>query len=171
VRNHRVWLLAYGIGTTKVTESGVSTLARTPADILSQADFFAGLSPRQLDSISEIGLLQEYAEGCEIYNLGEPAKNVYVLIDGMVRFAIGFGSRKATAGDILRRGEVFGWAALTPGSRQRIATASCLTPCTVLAIDGDVLVELMERDHTLGYRIMKQLNLLITGTLTAFAAG
>ena len=33
------------------------------------------------------------------------------------------------------------------------------------------LIELMNGDHTLGYHLMTQLNLLITGTLTAFAAG
>lgn len=154
-----------------MTKLEVLTPTLTPADILSQTDFFAGLTPRQLALVSDISQLQEYGEGCQIYNLGESARNFYVLIEGMVRFAIGFGSRNASAGDILRRGEVFGWAALTPGARQRIATASCVTPCTVLAINGDALVELMEQDHSLGFRVMKQLNFLITGTLTAFAAG
>jgi CRP-like cAMP-binding protein len=53
----------------------------------------------------------------------------------------------------------------------RIATASCVTPCTVLAIDGDTLNDLMEQDTALGFQLMKQLNLLVTRTLTAFAAG
>jgi len=30
---------------------------------------------------------------------------------------------------------------------------------------------LMDQDHGLGYRVMKQLNVLITGNLTAFASG
>ena len=105
------------------------------------------------------------------YKIGETAKTLYVLIDGMVRFAIGYGKREASAGDILRCGQVFGWAALTPTSSVRIATATCLSPCTVLAVDGDRLLHLMEQDHTLGYRLTSQLNILITGTLTAFAGG
>jgi hypothetical protein len=32
-------------------------------------------------------------------------------------------------------------------------------------------MESPDRDHTLGYRLMRQLNDLISGTLTAFAAG
>ncbi len=75
------------------------------------------------------------------------------------------------AGDILRRGDLFGWAALTPRCNVRIATASCLTPCTLLVLDGPGLVRLMDGDHTLGYRLMRQLNDLISGTLTAFAGG
>jgi toluene monooxygenase system ferredoxin subunit len=146
-------------------------LPLTPFKILSQTDFFGGLTAKQLEFIASISQLQEFEEGRHVYNIGEPAKTLYVLIEGMVRFAIGFGKRNASAGNILRRGQVFGWAALTPSANLRIATASCLTPCTILAIDGDKLIKLMEQDHTVGYRIMKQLNLLIAGTLTAFAAG
>ena len=71
----------------------------------------------------------------------------------------------------MRRGEVFGWAALTPSCNLRIATASCLTPCSLLAVDGAGLMAHMEQDHTLGYRVMTQVTRLITSTLTAFAGG
>jgi hypothetical protein len=151
--------------------SDTLTPPRAPADVLSQTDFFAVLTPDQLRRVGSISQIQEHAEGVRIYNHGDPAKYFYVLAAGMVRFAIGFGNRKASAGDILRRGNVFGWAALTPGAKCRIATASCVTHCTVLAIDGDTLNDLMEQDTALGFQLMKQLNLLVTGTLTAFAAG
>lgn len=139
--------------------------------ILARTSFFSGLSAAQLELISSVSRIEECGEGFQIYKIGETAKTLYVLIDGMVRFAISFGNRDASAGDVLRRGQVFGWAALTPPSNVRIATASCLTACSVLAIDGDSLLQLMEQDHTLGYRLMRQLNILITGTLTAFAGG
>ncbi len=89
----------------------------------------------------------------------------------MVRFSIGLGSRQASAGQILRRGEVLGWAALVEHAPQRIASAFCITPCIVLAVDGAQLLLLMKADHSLGYHLMKQLNVLITGNLTAFASG
>jgi len=151
--------------------SDILARPRAPIDVLSQTDFFAVLSREQLGRVSGISQVQECAEGCQIYSHGDPAKYFYVLVEGTVRFAIGFGNRNASAGDILRRGKVFGWAALTPGAKYRIATASCVAPCTVLAIDGDGFVSLMEQDNALGFQVMKRLNLLITGTLTAFAAG
>ena len=139
--------------------------------ILSQTGFFSNLSREQLMLVSSASRIEECAEGYQIYKIGETANTLYVLIDGMVRFAIGYGRREASAGDILRCGQVFGWAALTPTSSVRIATATCLSPCTVLAVDGDRLLHLMEQNHTLGYRLTSQLNILITGTLTAFAGG
>lgn len=143
----------------------------TPTVILAQTSFFHELNPRQLGQVATLSEMQECAEGHQVYAIGEPAAWVYVLVRGMVRLAVGLGERKASAGDILRRGEVFGWAAMTPSCSLRIATATCLTRCSFLAIDGSRLIELMESDHTLGYRLTTQLNRLITGTLTAFAGG
>ena len=145
--------------------------ALTPAEILSKTDFFGGLTPAQLERVAALGKVQDCGEGQQLYRVGDPACLVYVLVHGMVRQSIGFGGRNARVGDILRRGDVFGWAALTPTCNVRIAAASCVTPCSFLAIDGAGLIGLMELDHTLGYRLMTQLNRLITGTLTSFAGG
>ena len=142
-----------------------------PIQILTQTDFFTGLSDAQLIQVSSVCRFEAHARGEPIYKIGEVAKSLYILNRGMVRFAISYGNRDASAGDILRRGQVFGWAALTPASNVRIATASCLTSCSILAIDGAGLLQLMDQDHTLGYKLMIQLTLLITGTLTAFAGG
>ena len=147
------------------------TEAMAPAVILSQTGFFSDLTPSQLERVAAMSEVRDCGQGQQIYRIGDPANLVYVLLRGMVRHSIGFGGRNASVGDILRRGEVFGWAALTPSCNVRIATASCLSPCRFLVIDGAGLIGLMEQDHTLGYRLMTQLNRLITGTLTAFAGG
>ena len=140
-------------------------------EILAYTAFFSKLTPRQLDQVSQLFRFEEYPQDSSIYSLSEPAADFYVLVNGMVRFTIGLGDRRTYAGQILKRGEVFGWAALVESAQKRIATALCITPCTVLAINGDQLLILMDQDHSLGYRIMTQLNVLITGNLTAFASG
>lgn len=141
------------------------------SEILAHTAFFAELTPQQLDRVSHLARIEEYPRDSCIYDLGEPAADFYVLVDGMVRFTIGLGNRQTHAGQILKRGEVFGWAAVVESAQKRIASALCITPCAVLAINGDQLLILMDQDHSLGYRIMKQLNVLITGNLTAFASG
>ena len=145
--------------------------AETPCELLSQTNFFGGLTPSQLDRVAALSSVLDCEAGQQVYRVGDPANEVYVLVHGTVRHAIGFGGRNASVGDILRRGELFGWAALTPPRNVRIATVACLAPCRFLVIDGAGLIGLMEQDHTLGYRLMTQLNRLITGTLTSFAGG
>lgn len=139
--------------------------------ILAETRFFGDLSPAQMSRVAALAVAQERNEGDPVYRTGERAVDMYVLVHGLVRMVVGYGDRNTHAGDVLRRGEVFGWAALTPECNMRVATASCLSSCSLLAINGERLLALMEQDHTIGYRLATQLTRLITGTLSAFAGG
>jgi CRP-like cAMP-binding protein len=140
-------------------------------DVLALAPFFADLNGERLEQVSALAHFERYPKDSQIYVLGDAADNFYVLADGMVRFTLGLGRRETSAGEIIRRGQVFGWAALVETARTRIATAFCLTDCEVIAIEGKRLMALMDADHALGYVIMKQLAILLTSELTTFAAG
>jgi CRP-like cAMP-binding protein len=150
----------------------VKKLAPVPvAEILAQARFFSGLTPAQIDRVAGLARIERFPQDTRIYMLADAADDFYVLADGMVRFTLGLGKRETSAGEIIRRGEVFGWAALIGGTQKRIATAFCLTPCEVIALNGRALAELMDGDHSLGYALMKQLSVLLSSELTSFAAG
>ena len=141
------------------------------AGVLQQARFFSGLTSVQLERVAALGSLRTFSQDTRIYVVGDVVDDFYVLADGMVRFTLGLGKRETSAGDIIRRGEVFGWAPLVEGHARRIATAYCLTPCEVIAIDGTALIALMESDPGMGYALMKKLAVLLTSELVAFAAG
>ena len=94
-----------------------------------------------------------------------------MLVRGIVRFNLALGNRTASAGEIIRTGEFFGWAALIRSAQSRIATASCMTSCSVVAIEGEALLNRMDRDHSLGYAIMSRVSLLIASTITALVTG
>ena len=141
------------------------------ASLLRQARFFSGLTSSQLDRVAALGRRRSFPQDTRIYAIGDAVDDFYVLAEGMVRFTLGLGKRETSAGDIIRRGEVFGWAPLVEGHERRIATAYCLTPCEVVGIDGRALNALMEDDSALGYALMKKLAVLLTSELVAFAAG
>jgi CRP-like cAMP-binding protein len=146
-------------------------LASAERELLAQARFFAGLSTAQIDRLVGLGCVRSYPQDTRIYMIGDLVDDFYVLADGMVRFTLGFDKRETSAGEIMRRGDVFGWAALVEGYSRRIATAYCLTSCSVVALAGAELHKLMESDHGLGYAVMKRLAVLLTSELTSFAAG
>lgn len=139
--------------------------------VLAQARFFSGLTPAQLERVAALGRVKRFPQETRVYNLGDEADDFFVLADGMVRFTLGLGKRQTSAGEIIRRGEVFGWAALIESAQKRIATALCITACEVVALNGSELIALMESDNSLGYTVMKQLSVLLTSELTSFAAG
>ena len=142
-----------------------------PVRVLGQARFFSGLGKAQLERVAAIGERRSFPQDTRIYTVGDAVDHFYVLADGMVRFTLGLGKRETSAGDIIRRGDVFGWAPLVEGHSRRIATAYCLTACAVVAIDGARLMALMDADLGLGYALMKKLAVLLTSELVAFAAG
>ena len=141
------------------------------ARVLGQARFFSGLTEAQLARVAALGRARAFPQDTRIYTVGDTVDDFYVLADGVVRFTLGLGKRDTSAGDIIRRGDVFGWAPLVEGHSRRIATAYCLTACEVVAIDGEALTRLMESDAGLGYALMKKLAVLLTSELVAFAAG
>jgi CRP-like cAMP-binding protein len=141
------------------------------ARVLAQARFFSALSKSQLERVAALGSVRSFPQDTRIYTVGDAVDHFYVLADGMVRFTLGLGKRDTSAGDIIRRGDVFGWAPLVEGNPRRIATAYCLTPCEVIAIDGARLAALMESEPGIGYALMKKLAVLLTSELVAFAAG
>jgi CRP-like cAMP-binding protein len=149
----------------------LSAVSLDCAAVLGQARFFAGLSAAQLGRVAALGRMRSFPQDTRIYTIGDAVDYFYVLAEGMVRFTLGLGKRETTAGDIIRRGDVFGWAPLVEGHTRRIATAYCLTACSVVAINGSELVALMDAELGLGYALMKKLAVLLTSELTSFAAG
>jgi CRP-like cAMP-binding protein len=141
------------------------------AGLLRQARFFSGLTAAQIEQVAALGRMKSFPQDTRIYTVGDAVDDFYVLAEGMLRFTLGLGKRDTSAGDIIRRGDIFGWAPLVEGHARRIATAYCLTPCDVVAIDGAALNALMEADVSLGYALMKKLAVLLTSELVAFAAG
>ena len=68
---------------------------------------------------------------------------------------------------MLRKGEVFGWAALLENQPRRIARATCLEPSQLLRIDGRQTLALLESDPASGYLVMRRLSSLIARYLAS----
>lgn len=154
-----------------VHESTADSSEGTILPLLAHTSLFSVLAPEQLARVEALSRRVDYSQDDPIYDLGDPADDLFILEKGTVRFNLAWRNRRASSGYILRSGEVFGWAALLEGPQQRICTAHCISPSRVVAIQGRELCALMDHDHTLGYLVMRKLSVLITGNLTTFAAG
>src|SRR4051812_39220107 len=103
-------------------------------DVLGDVRLFSTLRRVQRDRIAQIAKHIEYPKQGDIYKLGDRADCCYVLVDGVVQFKLQLGDRFTPAGNLIRRGELFGWAALLRGAQRRVGMATCLTACSILAI-------------------------------------
>ena len=131
------------------------------------SELFAGISGDTLSPISALIRKEEREAGSICYDFGDPADDFYVLESGRVEFLIGRDERVSPAGFMLRKGEVFGWAALVEDTPKRIARATCLEDSTLLRIDGKQTLALLEQDAASGYVVMRRLASLIARYLAS----
>jgi len=128
---------------------------------LEMGGLFAGASEPTLAKLAALAKREEYEQGATIYSVGDAAEDFFVLDSGRVEFRIGRDERTSPAGFMLRKGEVFGWAALLDSHPRRIARARCEERSTVLRIDGRQTLQALEADPASGYLVMKRLSALI----------
>lgn len=137
---------------------------------LDVGELFNGIGAATLAALTGLAAREEFAEGSVIYKLGDPADDFFVLESGRVEFQIGRGDRVNPAGFMLRKGEVFGWAALLEGNPVRIASARCLEASALLRINGKDVLKALEQDPAAGYLVMRRLAALIARYLASSGA-
>ncbi|MFN2645830.1 MAG: cyclic nucleotide-binding domain-containing protein [Burkholderiales bacterium] len=137
---------------------------------LNVGELFNGIAGATLQALAAIARREDFAAGSMIYRMGDPAQDFFVLETGRVEFQIGRAERANPAGFMLKKGEVFGWAALVENHPQRIASARALEDSSVLRIDGRQALKVLESDPAAGFVVMRRLSGLIARFLTPAGA-
>jgi toluene monooxygenase system ferredoxin subunit len=134
---------------------------------LNVGELFTGIAGPTLAALTALAKREEYAEGTVLYKPGDPAEDFFVLDSGRVEFQIGRDERTSPAGFMLKKGEVFGWAALLENQPNRIASARVLDKSALLRINGKQALKILESDPASGYVVMRRLSALIARFLAA----
>ena len=134
---------------------------------LNVGELFTGIAAPTLSALSALAKREEYAAGSTLYKPGDPAADFFVLDSGRVEFQIGRDERTSPAGFMLKKGEVFGWAALLENQPHRIASALALENSALLRINGKQALKLLESDPASGFIVMRRLSALIARFLAA----
>jgi toluene monooxygenase system ferredoxin subunit len=137
---------------------------------LDVGELFHGLERAILEKLATLARREVHDPGDVLYRPGDPAQDFFVLESGRVEFLIGRGDRTAPGGFMLRKGEVFGWAALLDGYPARIASARCLEVSALLRINGKSALRVLEGDPAAGFVVMRRLAALIARYLASSGA-
>ncbi len=138
-----------------------------PDNALKMAELFADISADTQSRLEKLTRREEYDSGSVLYDLGDLTDDLYILESGRVEFELGRDDRTSAAGFILRKGEVFGWAALLENQPLRIAKAVCVEKSTLIRLNGEEAVAVLASDPDSGYLVMRQLATLITKHFTS----
>lgn len=115
----------------------------------------AGMSSETYAALAKIARPLRFEEGDAVYRIGDPARDVFVVSAGSVRFTIGVGNRPG--GSVFHAGDAIGWAALLEDQPRRIATAVCMEDTALLALSGEQILATFDRDPAAGYTVMRRL--------------
>ncbi|MFN2348284.1 MAG: Rieske 2Fe-2S domain-containing protein [Thioalkalivibrio sp.] len=134
---------------------------------LKVASLFEGLAPETMEKINALARSESFEEGHVLYEVGDPAEDLYILESGRVEFLLGRDGRVTSGGFMIRKGEVFGWAPLMENQKNRIAQATCKEGSTLLALNGRKVLEVLEDDPRSGMKVMIRLNTMLSKYLVA----
>ena len=132
------------------------------ASALKVSELFKGASDAVIARLDALARREVHGSLSTLYDLGDAADDLYILESGRVEFVIGREDRTSLAGFMLRKGEVFGWAALLEDQPKRIAKASCIEQSTLLRLNGAEVLRVLADEPASGYAVMRQLSALIT---------
>lgn len=107
-----------------------------------------------------------YSKGDVIYEAGEKASDVYIVMSGSVAHELVPGAQARRPAKTLAKGDVFGWAALLEKSQIRLARAVCAEDSVVVCINADDLLRLLESDPDSGDVVMSRFATMITQDFT-----
>lgn len=134
-------------------------------DTLKSSELFENLETRLIEKVAPLCRGMGYKEGDIIFKEGAEAAEMYILTGGRVALEMDVRpvpDRPAipTAVEVVSKGEAFGWSALVE-PRVYTLSARCMAPCTVLAINGDLLRKVIAEDAGLCFAVMSRIARLI----------
>jgi CRP/FNR family transcriptional regulator, cyclic AMP receptor protein len=118
--------------------------------------FLAGMNRGQLVLLADCAVSVRFAPGDIILREGDHADRVYLIETGRVILESGKGHGKPVVVDTIGAGDLLGWSWMFPPYSWQF-TARAVEPTRAIFFTGPVLREYCERDHSLGFELLKRL--------------
>jgi CRP-like cAMP-binding protein len=138
---------------------------------LKKTELFDTLEESQLNALLSNSSVKSYSQGETIFQQGEEAKQLYILIQGEVDLTVKTQEKIALmTSKIEKEGAVFGTPSLMEPFRYNV-TAKCLKPTKVLAIEAHHIRKKIEENPRMGGEIMRKLASIYFNRLNELRSG
>jgi len=142
-----------------------------PKVFLRSVEMFNGLDDTELGEIQHCCEEVAFDGETQIFKDHDPADFLYTVADGGVSLVFDLpGTQSSKKNKIagLESGSTFGWSGILPGASYTLTAYCTGDSCKVLKIKASELTDLCERNHTIGYKVMKNLTQLIGKRFVTF---
>jgi len=126
-----------------------------PARDISEIPLFASISPASRKRLLDTARIERVPAGTTLFEAGEQARDLHVLLRGMIDIACSYRGKHCTAmlmtsGDVLMLGSPL-------YSEPYLVSAETLTACRIMKIDADLVRDEAQRSPELGLAIARLL--------------
>lgn len=115
---------------------------------------WASLAREHREALAALATVEGAPAGTWLFREGDPSDRVYWVASGRVTLTLGIGGRPEAAVLTVGPGEILGWSGLRAGGR-RVASGRVAEAVELLSWPSDALADLCERDHHVGYAVMR----------------
>ncbi|MCJ7616527.1 MAG: cyclic nucleotide-binding domain-containing protein [Desulfobacterales bacterium] len=129
----------------------------TDIQTLKSLDLFADLNFGELEKIASLMHMMKVTEGEVLTRKGEPARTFFIVLSG--NFMLSF--KKERSFTLHNKGNIIGWSTVVTPFQYR-GTAIALTDGLVLSMPGQEFLRLIQSDSTLGDKIMRKINKIVS---------
>jgi len=128
--------------------------------------FFEGMGVAHLQLLTDSAFEMRFEAGQAIFDEGSPANRFFLIMEGKVVLESEAKERGKLVIQTLGPGDDLGWSWLFPPYSLHIS-ARAVEPTRVISFFGTRLREQCERDHELGYQLMKRIAAVATQRVRA----
>jgi CRP/FNR family cyclic AMP-dependent transcriptional regulator len=123
--------------------------------------FLAGMNRTQLTLLTDCGVSVRFKPGDIILRKGDRADRFFLIETGKVVLESRKDHSEPVVVDTIGAGDLLGWSWMFPPYAWQF-TARAVAPTRAIFFAGSVLREYCERDHSLGYDLLKRMNAVMT---------
>lgn len=132
--------------------------------ILKEHPFFKDLKPEYLAFIAGCAANVVFKEGEIILRERTSADKFYLIRQGRIAIDIPTTQNQCITIQTIQEGDILGWSWLIPPHRNKF-NARAVSDIRAIALDGKCLREKCEKNHDLGYELIKRLAKVFTKRL------
>jgi len=141
-------------------------IKKTLEPILVEHEFFKGLAKKHLDIIVGCAKNVRFEAGQFVFREGEDANEFFIVRSGKISLETFAPGRGAIIIQTINADDVLGWSWLFPPYKRHF-DARALLQTRAISLDGACLRGKCEKDHDLGYELMKRFADIMVNRLQA----
>lgn len=132
--------------------------------MVSKEDFrnnniFADLTDEMLEKLLPLAQELQMEERDYVFKEGDSVENLYVIKRGTILIEQRLTEKMTVTAGTLSVGEAFGFSSLFAEGTYS-TNAVCADQCALIVLNGEALMELLKKDHSMGFYVMKNINLV-----------